>query len=144
MLTLKELWELKVGKLLITWLFAMIFYSTYLWMIEDIFIKISLLFLGFSIASIPLWIAGYAILKRKRRIRINRKYIFKYGRIFEFLFFLFLFCATFFLTFFSIYLNDIQSSRDFFFFLTAGLGLMFFLINAIISGYFHYVFGFHD
>lgn len=144
MKALKEIWKLKVGKFTIIWLIVMIFFSALLWVVKDVYIRISMLFILFSVASIPLWVVSYFILKKQRRIKINGKYLFRYGRIFEFLFFLFLFAATFFLTFYSRYLDNVQSSSDFLYFFSAGLGLMFFLINAIISGYFNYIFGFHD
>ena len=144
MKTLKEIWKIKVVKFLIIWLFLMILVSIYLWTITDIYILISMFFVIVSIMSIPIWVACYYILKKQRRVKIRGKYQFKHGRIFEFIFFLFLFAATFFLTMYSRYMDNVKSSNDFLFFLSAGLGLMFFLINAIISGYFHYVFGFHD
>jgi len=144
MKTLKEIWKLKVGKFVIIWLFLIILVVIYLWTITDIYLLISLFFILISIASVPIWVVGYFIFKKQRRIKINGKYRFKHKRIFEFIFFLFLFTATFFLTMYSKYMGNVKSSSDFLFFLSAGLGLMFFLTNAIISGYFHYIFGFHD
>lgn len=144
MKTLKEIWKLNVGKFLIIWLFLMILVAIFLWTINDIYLLISMFFVIVSITSVPIWVVGYFIFKKQRRIKINGKYRFKHKRIFEFIFFLFLFAATFFLTMYSKYMDNVKSSNDFLFFLSAGLGLMFFLINAIISGYFHYIFGFHD
>jgi len=144
MIALREFWKLKIGKFLIMWLIGIIIFSVFLWIIDDIYLKIALYFIGFSIFSIPIWVSVGVSLKKRKRIKINGKFVFKCGRIFEYIFILFLFCATFFLTYYSVYLNNIQNSSDFFYFFSAGIGLMFFLVNAIISGYFHYVLGFHD
>ena len=141
----REIWKLRVGKFLYLWLIAMIFYTIILQIIDDLFTKILLLFIGYTIAPIPAWVAIHHIVKkRSKKIRIRgeyKYYRFRYGRIFEYVFFIFLFCATFFGTFFSVYM---QESSQFNQLLITGLAIMCFTVNAIFAGYFHYVCGFHE
>lgn len=98
---------------------------------------ISFYFIIATVATVPIWLAVYFIIKTNK-VKVK-------SRPFEFLFFILLFAATFFITAYFSYLRPgIETSEDFFNLFGAGIGLVFFMINAAISGYFHYILGYHD
>jgi hypothetical protein len=134
---LKELWKLKIGKFLYIWLVFMIIYVISILLIKDIFLLLVLYFLAFSIFTIPLWYVGYYLLNKKVAITRQGKHIpnFKHGRIFEYIFFSFLFIASFLGT--GFYANTVNV-------LYTGIIITIFTVNALISGYFHYILHFHD
>ena len=135
-MVIRELWRLRLGKFLYLCIAIIIIYFIILWFIEDFFTKVILFFIGYSIVTVPTWIIGYYLIKKG----FDEKQKFKHHNMFEFMFFLFLFCATFFLTFFVNYIGTEELVQ----LIIAGSSLMFFLVNAICAGLFHYSFGFHD
>lgn len=98
---------------------------------------ISFYFIIATVATIPIWLAVNFLIK-VNKVKIK-------SRPFEFLFFILLFATTFFITAYFSYLGPgIENSEGFLKLFGAGIGLVFFMSNAAISGYFHYILGYHD
>ena len=140
----KEMWDNKETRYLFLYGLLLFFSIFLLEFIANILINRSLLILYGSMMTIPVWIGIYYKFKNLRKVKINGKFRFGYGRIFEYIFFLFLFGASFFLTFITYFSKEYYTINEFDELINVLLGFSFFLINAIISGYFHYVLEFHD
>ena len=97
--------------------------------------QIILLFFGFAVMTIPIWASIYYFNHKKVTTTKNGKHIpnFKHGRIFEFLFFLFV--ATFLST--AFYARSVNL-------LYTGLMIIAFTINGFACGMLHYIYGFHE
>ena len=135
---MKPLSKSQVLKILFIWIVIIggISISNYIFVINT-FQKIVILFFLYSIGMFPLWLIGYVYLNNKVAITREGKHIpnFKHGRIFEYVFFSFLFVASFLSTaFYSQNANPLYT----------GLMIAVFTSNALASGYFHYICHFHD
>lgn len=136
---IRELLKLKELKLLVIYeIFIIVLVVIKQFLNVTIVNLISFSFIIAIVATIPIWfLANFLIKRNKIKFKSNP---------FEFLFFILLFASTFFITAYFSYLGhgNIETSEDFFFLFGAGIGLVFFMINAAISGYFHYILGYHD
>lgn len=133
----KELWKLPVGKFLYIWLIGATIYAIYVLVIDDILLKMTLGFYGIAVAPLPIWV-GWGYLLKKKKDETGK---FEYHRIFEYIFFVCLFLASFSGTFFAVYVQENgQLDRLLF----TGLAIGAFTFNGLIVGLLHFVYGLHD
>jgi hypothetical protein len=134
----KEIWEYNTeGKLFIIWIPILCIFLIVDILITDFATKVMLTIFGYATILVPFWLFGIFYLKKKRK-DLKSKYKWKHGLFFEFAFFLFLFCSQYFLAFFLYYVGI----KEFWQMIYAGIGVMFFTINAIFAGICHYIYKF--
>ncbi len=137
---LAEITKNQLKKFLYIWVIAMIIYSIislYSILINDVFLSIILGFIAFSIFLIPVWLLLILYFNGKVTVTRQGKHIpnFKHGRIFEYVFFSFLFVDSFLSTAFYAKSANV---------LYTGLLITVFTMNALFAGYCHYILHFHD
>jgi hypothetical protein len=133
----KEIWNYSFeGKLFILWCFFLVIFFVIFFIFDDLGIRVLMSVVGYSVVLVPLWILAIIVMNKRKLNKIE----WKGGLLFEYMFFLFLFCSQIFLAFFIYYVGI----KNFDGLVGASIGVLFFFINAVCAGLCHYIYKFDD